>query len=187
MEIVDKAQSRILDRIEKYWSDPYNQKHHVPLVVDQIRKCIVLEPTANELVCLLWWRLHDVWHYNEEINVDHAVIWAEIARSFLQENWIEENIIEQVVHCVRSHRCRDIPPSTLEAKIVAFSDSASHFLDLVYLDIGKKSWTKLALEKLERDYRDLWLLPKLKPNFDWLYNSSKSILIDLEKNNNISR
>jgi hypothetical protein len=181
MDIVLKAKSLFFDWIEKFWSDPYNLRNHVPLVEEQIRKCLKKEPNANELVCLLWWRLHDVWHYPIPTDIDHAIRGADIARQFLQENWVDEKIIEQVVHCVRSHRCKDIQPETIEAKIVAFSDSASHMLDIIYIWVAKDFRPKEALEKLERDYRDLWLIPELKWDFEWLYNSWKSLLVEYEK------
>ena len=57
---------------------------------------------------------------------------------FLQENGIDQTIIDQVAHCIRAHRCKDVQPQTIEAKIVAFSDSASHLFDSFYIDMAKR-------------------------------------------------
>jgi len=185
MEIILKAKQFFFDTIEEFWADPYNFKGHVPLVEEWIKKCCIKEPTANETVCLLWWRLHDVWHYPVPTEIDHAIRWAEIAKKFLEEHWVEKNIIDQVVHCVRAHRCRDVQPDTIEAKIIAFSDSASHMLDIIYIWVAKDFSTEAALEKLERDYRDLWLFPEFKKELEELYTSRKKLLHEYQKIKNI--
>lgn len=181
MDIVSKAQDFFFERIKKFGSDPYHLWGHVPLVIEQIKKCLKEELDADELVCLLWWRLHDIWHYPVPTDVDHAVRWATIAQEFLEDNRIDEDIITRVVHCVRSHRCKDVQPESLEAKIVAFSDSASHLMDSLYIEMIKDWRSREAWAKLERDWRDLWLLPKIQHNFTWLYDAWKHLLAEYEK------
>jgi len=181
MNVVTEAKDLFYKKIEEFGSDPYHLKGHVPLVDKQIRNCLIKEPTANELVCLLGGWLHDIGHYPIPTEIDHAVRWEEIARKFLQDNWVEQSVIDQVAHCVRSHRCRDVQPESIEAKIIAFSDSASHMIDTLYLNMAKEGRIKEAFEKLERDYRDLSLLPELKWDFEGIYESWKFLLWNYEK------
>jgi predicted O-methyltransferase YrrM len=82
---------------------------------------------------------------------------------------------------VRAHRCRDVQPETLEAKLVAFSDSASHLVDSVYIDMIKKGNGEQVLSKLERDYRDLALIDGMQKEYQPLYEARKQLLTEMQK------
>lgn len=176
MDIVAKTKLFFEDNIDKFWSDPFWLKQHVLLVENQIKRVLKKEIWANEMVCILSCRLHDIWHYPIIEGEDHAVIWERIARDFLAKEWLDQNLIDQVSHCVRSHRCKDIIPNSLEAKILAFCDSASHMQDSMYIEIAKDGRIDYAMAKLERDYRDLNLFPELKKEYENLYISWKKLL-----------
>jgi hypothetical protein len=77
-------------------------------------------------------------------------------------------------------------PETLEAKIVAFSDSASHMTQGVYFEIAKKEKEGKkydALQKIERDWRDLSLFPEIKEEMKELYESWKRLIEVYRKTN----
>lgn len=85
-------------------------------------------------------------------------------------------MIEKVAHCVRAHRCNDVQPDTIEAKILAVADSASHLIDGPYIHMGKRVGKEEVIAKLERDYRDIGLLPNIKKELTPLYKAWKNLL-----------
>ena len=179
MDILKKTERFFFDTLNKNWSDPFGLAKHVPLVIKWIKLCLEKYPKADKNVCLLWWWLHDIWHHPDYTHkVDHAIRWEDIARNFLQDNWVDKKTIQQVCHCVRAHRCKDMLPDTIEAKIIAFSDSASHMTDIMYLTMIENWLSDMVLEKLDRDYRDLNLLSEMKPQLENIYHSWKSLIND---------
>ncbi len=137
-----------------------------------------LPETDMDVVLLSVW-LHDL-GLPYEIEGDHAVIGETIAREWLTSEGYDSEKTDKVCHCIRAHRCRDIMPETLEARLIAFGDSASHMTQGVYFDIAKenKRGNKYdALEKLERDWRDLSFFPEIKDDFRKLYEAWKAIII----------
>lgn len=176
MHIIQKTREFFNERVDNYWKDPFGLKWHVILVENQIKKVLQKNIWANELVCILSCRLHDIWHYPVLEWEDHAIIWEKISREFLSKQWLDDNIVNQVSHCVRSHRCKDVMPETLEAKILAFCDSASHMQDSMYIEIAKDWRIDYAMGKLQRDYRDLEMFPELKKDYENLYLAWKKLL-----------
>ena len=155
---------------------------HLPLVEQQMKKCLKKFPEANEEIALLGVWLHDIGHYPLPTEIDHAVRGEERARAFLAERNVDLYIIDQVCHCVRSHRNKDVPPASLEARLLAFSDSASHLVDTeMYMDMVKGGRGELALGKVERDYRDLALIEEMQEEYTPLYEAWKVLLTKLIK------
>jgi hypothetical protein len=133
--------------------------------------------SADEEITILSVWLHDIWHYPIPTDIDHATRGEEVTIKFLTECWYDQEKIWKVAHCVRAHRCNDVQPETIEAKIIAFSDSASHMTQADhYLWMAKRLWSKAVIEKLERDYRDLWHFPELKEKLNPLYLAWKNLL-----------
>jgi uncharacterized protein len=74
--------------------------------------------------------LHDVARLREDKNghshsleVDHAVLGAEMSVEILRKLGYPEKRIEQVAHCIRAHRFRgENQPITLEAKLLSDAD-----------------------------------------------------------------
>ena len=93
--------------------------------------------------------------------------------------------IEKVLHCVRSHRCRDVMPETLEAKIMAFIDSASHMTDSMYFGMAKDDKNMKqqfrVYSKMERDLRDLSTFPEAKEKLLGLYDAWQKLIKEYEK------
>ena len=130
--------------------------------------------------------LHDIGHYPIS-EMDHAVIGEKRSREFLTSLKISPAKKDAICHCVRAHRCKDIMPQTIEAKIVACADSASHFTDFAYLDSimknkdNKKSYS--ITEKIERDYRDIALFPEVKRELEILYKKWKELVVEFKRVN----
>lgn len=181
-QIIEKAKNLFLKNLSNYGKDPYNLKSHILEVEEWIKHLRKKYSEADEEVLVLSAWLHDIGHYPIKEEIDHAVTSEKIAKEFLtQENYSEEKI-KKVLHCVRSHRCNDVMPQTIEAKILAFSDSASHMTTSMYFDMAKTDKVNKnnlrAHSKIERDYRDLSPFPEfqteLKPLFDAWKNLIKS-------------
>ena len=136
-------------------------------------------PKADKEIVLLSVWFHDIGHADGKVDEDHAIKSEAETIKFLEARGYPKEKIDQVAHCVRAHRCKDIPPETIEAKILVAADSASHMTDHVYLDMmGQERLSRQdVLDKLKRDYRDKIFLPEeLQPKIDLLYQRWKGLL-----------
>lgn len=133
-------------------------------------------PKANRNVTLAGIWLHDIGQTFGSRSEDHAVKSGREATRFLKKIGTAPATATRIVHCARAHRCKDVQPQTIEAKIVVAADSASHFTDSVYIDIVRLTSREAALQKLERDYRDVNLLPGLRNETKPMYLAWKKLL-----------
>ena len=185
-QIVDKARQLFYDTIKPF-QDVYGLVNHLPEMEKWARFMIKKHDEADAEVILLSVWLHDIGHYPVQENVDHAVTGEKIARAFLEKEGYDSEKILKVLHCVRAHRCRDVMPNIIEAKIIACIDSASHMTDSIYFDIarnhksGQTSYN--ALEKIERDYRDISVFPEIRDEMQELYDAWKKLLVAYNKIN----
>ena len=138
-KIVEDSKKYFFNKISKYKEDPYGLLNYVPEVEKWSKYMLKKYKDANRDVVLASSSLHDIGHYPLQRKEDHAVIGEKISKSFLKNKKIREEKVGQILHCIRAHRCRDVMPNSIEAKIVAFSDSASHITDCLYFDIAKKN------------------------------------------------
>jgi len=148
---------------------------HIPSVEKWAQKIVKDYPKADKEVLLLSVWLHDIGHALSS-HKDHDIESEKATRCFLKKIGMNSEKIEKVAHCARAHRCRDVMPETIEAKILAAADSASHFTDGCYMNMLLSGIKKLALEKMERDYRDVGMLPKLKKEITPIYKAWKNLL-----------
>lgn len=177
--MIGKAKKLFLESLRGK-EDIYGLGTHVPEAEKWAGKlCGIYKEADREVVMLAVW-LHDIGHYPVD-KVDHAVKSEKIAREFLEkENYLKDKM-EKVLHCVRSHRCRDIMPETQEAKIMACVDSASHMTDSMYVDIVRDGRAEYAFGKLERDYRDISKFPEVKKELKDVCGKWKALLGALSK------
>jgi hypothetical protein len=173
---VENARESFHDMVRAHGSDPFGLLSHIEEIERWARIMIKKHPEADEEVILLGVFLHDIGHYPIDKETDHAVTSERIARKLLTEWGVDEKKAEKVLHCIRAHRCKDVQPETIEAKIIACIDSASHLTDRMYLDIVRDGRTEYALGKLDRDYRDLSHFPEIKEMTKELYESWKRLL-----------
>lgn len=177
MDIISQTKEYFLEVAKKNFNlDNYYLERHVNEVERWAKKILEIKSDADSDVVLLGVWLHDIGQLIGYKEIDHAISSEIEARRFLAEKGIQKDIIEKVAHCVRAHRCKDIQPSTIEAKIVAASDSASHMTDIVYADMASRGDVQGAKDKLERDYRDKGLIPEISNELDDLYIAWKNLL-----------
>ena len=186
-QIVSKAKGLFYKTIENFGSDPYDFKTHLEEVEKWARYMLKRYPDADEEIVMLGVWLHDIGFYPIPCDIDHQVRGEERARKLLVEEKYPKERMERVLHCVRAHRCSDVQPETLEAKMIAFIDSASHFTYWVYFDIarsvkeGKRKNVSHLKGKIDRDLRELDLFPKEKKKLMGLYKAWKKLIEEYEK------
>ncbi len=180
MNIVDVARLEFRSSIIDFPSDPYQLIQHVEECEKWARYLLCCEPEANSEIVLLAVWLHDIGHYPIPTDEDHAVRSAAHSEIILHKFNYDKVLTDQVIHCVRSHRCKDEMPETLEAKILTGADSASHMTDTVYFSIAradKASGSPLrALDKIQRDIDDVANFPKLASKLSKLSKAWYSVL-----------
>ncbi|MBP8961182.1 HD domain-containing protein [Patescibacteria group bacterium] len=179
VDLVEKAKLHFLETFES--SDPnvrlYDElPRHVAILEKWVKHLLKSHPEADEDILLSSVWLHDIGQLVGEREEDHAVRSEREVLRFLPTLNIPEDLVRKIAHCVRAHRCKDVQPNSIEAKLLAAADSVSHFTDIVYIDMANKLGKEEPLAKLERDYRDIGLLPELKSEIAPLYKSWKSLL-----------
>lgn len=180
---LDNAKKRFHKMIDDFGSDPYGLISHLHEMEKWGRFVLKKHPEANEEIVFLAIWLHDVGHYPIPTDIDHAIRGEKIAKEFLESENLEKEKIAKVLHCIRAHRCKDVIPQTIEAKIIACIDSASHMTDHLYISMAKEGKFSDALNKLDRDYRDLSPFPEIKDKLTNTYNSWKELLKSFEQIN----
>lgn len=179
-EIIEKAKKEFYQIVERFGSDPYRLLPHVPEVEKWAKYMLEKYPDANDEIVLLGVWLHDIGHYPVPTEIDHAIRSEERAKDFLEKENYPKDKIDKILHCVRSHRCRDIMPNSLEAKIIACIDSASHMTEPMYFEIArddKKNKREFRVyAKMDRDYRDLGNFPEIQSELKGLYESWKKLI-----------
>lgn len=180
--MIEKAKEYFYETINVD-ADPWELRVHVPEAERWANIILSDYPEADQEVIMVAIWLHDIAHYESQGKADHAVVGEERTRQFLIKNNYDEDKIEAVCHCVRSHRNKDVEPQTLEAKLMCLIDSVSHFTCAPYIAMVRDGRGDKALEKLERDYRDLGNFPKIKADLTPIYLSWKKLLEDLMNSN----
>lgn len=112
---------------EEYFEDisPAHDWHHVKRV-ERLSERLMEEAEADETVVRLAVLLHDIGREREDRGdiEDHAEWGAERAGEILQEHGVEQETIDQVKHCIRSHRySNSLEPETVEAEILSDADN----------------------------------------------------------------
>jgi len=176
-KIIDKAKSHFLRTFKKDRSPiyPYLTRHVVE-VEKWAKKILRNHQEGDEEVVLLSVWLHDIGMAIGNKNEDHAVKSEIETRRFLSKMELSPEKIEKVAHGVRAHRCKDVQPKSLEAKILAAADSVSHMTEINYIVHLSDGLRDYALAKLERDYRDAGLFPELQKEITPLYKAWKKLL-----------
>ena len=178
--ILEKAKQLFWQMLEKEKDDPWGLKLHIPHAEKWVKKILVWYPEVDEEILLLSVWLHDIGHYPVG-SEDHAITGERIARKFLIEMEYGEKKREAVLHCIRSHRNKDIKPATLEAKVFCGVDSLSHFTYAPYIVMYHDGRLDEAIAKLERDFDDLKPLPQLRWEVEPLYSAWKKLLLELKR------
>jgi len=183
--IIEKARNELINTVKEFNSDPYKLLIHVPEVEKWAKYMIKKYPKLDKEVLLLSAWLHDIGHYVDFNNSDHAIKSEKIAQKFLEKNNYPEDKTKQVLHCVRAHRCRDVIPESFEAKTMTFIDSASHITAPVYFNMIKEGKEMncdfYVYAKMERDINDLNSFPEIKEELIELFNAWKNVVKAYDK------
>jgi len=123
-------QLKIIAEKEMYGASPAHDITHVIRVYNLCLKLANWEPNVDLDILRTAALLHDIARTKEDkdvqagfLNVDHAVLGAELSAEILREFGYSEEKIERVKHCIASHRFRgENPPRTIEAKILSDAD-----------------------------------------------------------------
>ena len=182
---IDKAREKFFQMIDNFGSDPYHLRSHVPEVEKWAKHLLKKFPEADSEVVLLAVWLHDIGHYPIPTKIDHAIRSEERAKEFLEKLKYPKYKMDKVLHCVRSHRCRDVLPNIIEAKIIACVDSASHMTESMYFDMAKDDKENKrnfrVYAKMERDFRDLGAFPEIQNELKELLETWKKLIKIYEK------
>lgn len=183
--IIEKSKNLLIKTINDFGCDPYHLLSHVPEAERWAKYMAKKYTEVDEEILLLSVWLHDVGHYPTPTEIDHAVRSEQRAKEFLEKENYDKEKLKAVLHCVRAHRCKDVMPETLEAKIMAFVDSASHMTDFVYLDMAKIDKQNKeefrAYAKMERDMRDLGIFPEIQSKMQDLYSAWHNLIKKYEE------
>jgi HD superfamily phosphodiesterase len=182
-DMVTVAKEHFYQWLEEHKDGPFDYLTHVPRVEHWARTMLARHPGIDEEIVLAAVWLHDIGSYPLVQGKDHAVEGEKAARALLEKHAYPAERVAAVLHCIRAHRCKDVMPATLEAKLVACCDSASHLTDYIYAKLafdGPDGMAK-ASRKIENDYKDLAFFPDLQERLTPLYQKWKGLLEEIRK------
>ena len=108
-DCVERAKKLFLKIISDHNSDPFGLVRHLDEVERWVAFLIKNNPKADEEICHIGVWLHDAGYYPLK-NEDHAITSERITKAFLEKEGWGKNRIENAMHVVRAHRCRDVKP-----------------------------------------------------------------------------
>jgi hypothetical protein len=117
--------------------------------------------------------------------MDHAIRSEVLAKQFLTKEKFNKKKTAGILHCIRAHRCKDVMPQSIEAKIVACADSASHMTDSIYMDMARDDKMLKqdfrVYEKMKRDFRDVMVFPEVRLILAPLHRAWQKVIKEYEK------
>ncbi|MGD2247768.1 MAG: HD domain-containing protein [Candidatus Methanofastidiosia archaeon] len=159
--------------------------HHI-VPVFKCTQILAQKLDADEEIVGLAALLHDYASIKKEKWIpEHHIHGARLAEKVLKKFNYPEDKIQEVTHCILTHRgSKSIPRETLEAHIVASADAMAHFdhvESLFYIAFVKKgmnqdeaiSW---VVNKLENDWKKL--MPEAKEIIHQKYEAVKVLFSD---------
>ena len=167
MSIIETVRKHIY---EKYHSDKREDglnmyDTHVKYVVEYAKQ-LAKKLNANEEIVEISALLHDIGRLNGK-EENHHILGSEYAQEYLLSLDYPQEKIDQVKHCILTHRgSLSIPRETVEAECVASADAMAHFRNIsdmfyfVYHDLKESSekGKQMVKDKLERSFQKM--IPK---------------------------
>jgi len=171
---------KIRDLVKKEAEDS-DWKYHITLVVKyakQLARILHVNEEIAELAALL----HDIGRLKFG-NENHEITGVPEAERIMKAHKYPQSVIDEVKHCVASHRgSKDVPPRTKLAKIIANADAMAHFdiLPVFFYSFPKNKTFeerfKWVDDKIERDWRKKITLPAAKKIIKDKYKAIKLVL-----------
>lgn len=194
-KIVKDAKKELLKLSKKNgWLWFYNI--HQKEVMKFADKLLTIYKKANRKQVLIACWFHDIAHYYAtngkeilEVKKNHHLNGAKIAEKILKKYNVSKDEIEKIKNCILRHRnSKAFKARTLEEKIVVVADTLSHFSSIFYLTYFKfhpehslEQMVKADLEKIDRDWKDLNLLPVSRKMVAEQYFILKKMLCNYNK------
>lgn len=162
--------------------------HMLPVVryAKELAKACKVDKELVELAALL----HDIGRVDIKHDEDHHIVGVPEAEKILKRFNYPKEIIEEVKHCVASHRTSKGPKAkTMVAKIVANADAMAHFDILPVFFWWKRSRKGYSFEetvkwvenKIENDWKKKITLPKAKKISKNKYEAIRLLLNALKR------
>lgn len=165
----------------------HDWKYHIVPVVKYAKK-LAKEYKVDEEVVELAALLHDIGRVSIKHDEDHHVVGVPEAERVLRKFNYPEKVIEEVKHCVASHRTSKGPePKTMIAKIIANADAMAHFDILpVFFHWRHKRYkfeenVKWADNKIKKDWQKKLTLPRARNLVEKKYKAIRLLLDALKK------
>lgn len=167
--------------------DEWNWKYHIVPVVRNA-KLLAKKLGVDEELVELGALLHDIGRIRIG-EQDHERTGVPEAVKILKELGYSNSVIDEIKHCVESHRgSKDVMPKTITAKIIANADAMAHF-DVIpaLIDVASKKEGNLEKavkwldEKVERDWNKKLTLPEAKELVKEKYKASKTLLDSMKE------
>jgi len=184
---MDKKLGKIYKIIEKSFAESDYRYHILPVVkyAKELARIYKADAKVTEIAALL----HDVGRIDIKNDAEHHILGVPVAEKILKKLKYSAEIIEEVKHCVASHRAsQDLKPQTLIAKIIANADAMSHFdmLPVFYYWNGQRNAPVAEIaewieKKLERDWKKKLTFPEAKKLVAKKYQAAKILLVALKK------
>lgn len=170
----------------KGMSDELDWKFHIQPVINNA-KLLANYLNANKEIVELGALLHDVGRLKFGPN-KHDITGVLEAKKILNKFNYSKKFIQEVVHCVKTHRAKsDNTPQSLEAKIVANADAMAHFDAMPYFFYRKAKETNFneilnwVEQKIKKDWETKLTLDKAKKIVNEKYKAIIIILDSLKK------
>lgn len=175
-----------LAQIYKIMEDGFQEsdyKYHILVVVKyakELAKIYGADEKTTEIAALL----HDIGRKDLKNDPIHDVLGAVEAEKILKKLGYPELLINEVKHCVASHRVKKgREPQTLIAKIIANADAMSHFdmLPIFYYWWGQRNekvseTTEWIEKKLKRNWEKKLTFPEAKKMVEEKYKAIKFLI-----------
>lgn len=168
-------------QLVKNEADEDDWKYHIVPVVNYSKKLAQLLG-ANEEIVELAALLHDIGRLRIG-DEDHDLTGIAEAEKILKEFNYPPEVIEEIKHCVQSHRSQaNTLPRTLPARIIANADAMAHFdiLPVFFYWKSQKMSFEEALkwvdDKMERNWNKKITLPEAKAMVEEKYRAIRLIL-----------
>lgn len=189
--LIEKSKKLFKKRIKKFGRisagrlDPFGLVKHVDEVVKWADYLSNKHTQADRQIIMMAVWLHDIGHYPLPAEMDHAIRSEVLAKQFLTKEKFNKKKTAGILHCIRAHRCKDVMPQSIEAKIVACADSASHMTDSIYMDMARDDKMLKqdfrVYEKMKRDFRDVMVFPEVRLILAPLHRAWQKVIKEYEK------